>query len=116
MNKLIQKSKYITLQDFLPKWTEFAEKHHTLMMLHQTQNQFGLEIGQANSCLVGEAHGFHDWYHVTCSYCSDLSIGGVTIDGIDYISATKNLKNFYKFKEGLYNHFMEFHREELRVG
>lgn len=116
MSKLIQKSKYISLQDFLPKWTEFAEKHHTLMMMHQTQNQFGLEIGVAEYCLVGEAHGYNGNYTIFCEYCSNLAIGESKINEIDYLSATKNLKNFYKFKEGLYNHFMKCHKKELEIG
>jgi len=120
MSQLIQKIKFITVQDFLPKWTKFAEEHHSIMMYHQTQDQFGLEISSFDSCLVGEGHGFtsdysDDFHDDCCKFCYKFASGDLLINGIGFTNAISNLKNFYLFKEGLYNHFMRFHKEKLQV-
>ena len=110
------KSNYITVQEFLPKWTEFMETHlGGDSNLVSVQEEFGLDIASGSFCIVGEGHGFGDLALkdlASCSDCARLSYGG-RIDKVTYLQATYNLKNFLIFKQGLYYHFMQMHPEKL---
>lgn len=106
----------MTIQEFLPKWTEFMETHLAGdCNLLSTQEEYGLDIHSGSYCIVGEGHGFGAVALKDLSSCPDcarISYGG-KIGKINYLRATDNLKNFLIFKEGLYYHFMQMHPEKL---
>jgi len=112
MIKKIPRSIYITIKEFLPKWTAFMELHPTEGKDIGLQHEYGLDIYEGDTCLVGEAHFFEKSYY-NCSYCAGVACGHLTIGSYSYEQVLKTLTKFYRFKEGLYNHFMESHREKL---
>ena len=80
------------------------------------QNKYGLDIFRGKFCLVGESYGFGSDAVIDfckCEKCNNLAHGHTKIDNITYFEAIHNLKNFYTFKQGLYNHLMEAHPEKL---
>jgi len=109
---MIPRSMCITEEEFLPEWTAFMERYLTEGKRIELQRKHGLDIYEAGKCLVGEAHFFEKVYY-NCSYCAGVACGMITISGYSYNGALKTLTRFYRFKEGLYNHFMESHREKL---
>jgi len=118
MSELIQESKYITVQEFMPKWT-IAKEEVGDTPLHFPRDS-DIEYISSKSCLVGEAHGFSDSYTWipqmggcdTCSSFSHTQWGhGATKSAQAGVNGT--LRDFYTFKETLYNHFMEAHPEKL---
>lgn len=102
----------MTVEEFLPEWTSFMERYLNDAKCVDLQRQHGLDIYEADRCLVGEAHFFDKVYH-NCIYCAGVACGVITISGYSYNGALKTLTRFYRFKQGLYDHFMEKHREKL---
>jgi len=116
MSQLIQESKYITVQEFLPKWTDFMESHERRAHYTIVQQEHGLDIMSCRRCLLGESYGFGEDVAsnlVNCGQCHKFAVGYAKINGLNYLDATFNLKNFYTFKQGLYDHFMTSHPERL---
>lgn len=115
MSELIQESKYITVQEFLPKWTDFMESHTSRAKYTIVQQHNGLDISRGRSCLVGEAHGFGENAigGSNCRTCHNLAVGHKKINDVSYLDAIESLRNFYTFKQGLYDHFVQTHPEKL---
>jgi len=116
MSQLIQESKYITVQEFLPKWTDFMESHERRAHYVIIQQEHGLDIMSCRSCLLGESYGFGADVArnlSNCDQCHKLAVGREQVKGINFSMAIDNLKNFYIFKQGLYDHFMVNHPERL---
>lgn len=117
MSELIQESKYITVDEFIPKWTDIVERGEKIPDSRASGSE--LSITTTNTCLVGEAYGLKPWTNNYtdkrgnnyCSKCKGISMGG--INGVTFVDATENLKNLYIFKQGLYDHFMEAHPKNL---
>lgn len=112
MIEKIPLSMCITVEEFLPKWTVFMERYLTEGKRLELQQSIGLDINESDRCLVAEAHFFEKVYY-NCSYCAGVACGVMTIGGHSYTQALKTLKRFYRFKKGLYDHFIESHREKL---
>lgn len=118
MSELIQESKYITVDEFIPKWTALIESGGKIPDNKSLDNS-DISLTTTNTCLVGEAYGLKPWTNNYtdkrgdnfCERCKGISMGG--INGVTFVDATENLKNLYKFKQGLYDHFMEAHPENL---
>jgi len=117
MSQILQEqSKYITVQEFLPRWTDLVEKKENPSIIDQ--ENAGLCIWKGQSCLVGEAWNFDrysDDIGGRCKECSQFFTMKEHRVGILYCDAIRNLKDFYKFKQGLYDHFMESHSYILLI-
>lgn len=108
---LIQVEKYISLQDFLPKWTELKESVGDKPI---GRGKNALDIGNGKLCMVGEAYEFTKDYWMLdnskyCKVCTDFSLG----NSIYCIQGS--VRDFYLQKEKLYNHMIEAHPELMRV-
>jgi len=118
MSELIQESKYITVDEFIPKWTDLIESGGKIPDNSSFVNS-DISLITTNTCLVGEAYGLKPWKNNYtdkegnnfCERCKGISMGG--INGVTFYDATKNLKNLYVFKQGLYDHFRDAHPENL---
>jgi len=118
----IPKIEYITLEQFIPNWTEMIEEmdeknlpsgidgvildeSHPRVEYAQSQ---GLDYGTPKSCLVGEAnHHSDDYkYNSSCNICSNLCT---------YHHAGQALrlghKTFQSFKLDLFTHMLEAHTQ-----
>lgn len=115
MSELIQESKYITVQEFMPQWTDLKEKFGDNPIERSASAGKGLDISKGDRCMIGEAHGFEGAPHYGgCKKCHFTSYGISMLKESTAINASYGtLKDFYKFKETLYNHFMEKHPEKL---
>jgi len=112
MSELIQESKYITVQEFLPQWSDLVERF--INPTYSQQLEKGLDIWNPKYCLVSEAWDFNRKFGTEkCIKCSNYATGLEKINGIWYHQAIENLRDFYTFKQGLYEHFMESHQEIL---
>ncbi len=119
MSELIQESKYITVDEFIPKWTDVVEGGKKISNDYSVDNPH-ISLTTTNTCLVGEAYGLKPWKNNYtdkegenyCDRCKHISMGS-GINGMSFVDATKNLKNLYIFKQGLYDHFMEAHPKNL---
>lgn len=108
---MIPRSKCIPVEEFLPEWTAFMERYLKEDKTVELQHKHDLDINEPDRCLVGEAHLFKE---IRCEYCVGLATGAITTGGgISYYQALKTLTKFYRFKQGLYDHFIESHREKL---
>lgn len=112
-----QQSKYITVEEFLPKWTDWMEKivenKLSWMQVDQIEHKVGAELSivKPQCCLVGEANGFSDSYSRTCGVCNALSFKQAINSHSSAVFG--DLKPYYEFKQELYKHMMAHHSELL---
>jgi len=111
MSELIQESKYITVQEFMPKWTALKEKIGDKAMFITDERKAGLDYFDCSQCLIGEAHGGNGNYSDKLSkdYCSDcfwtamggreISIGGKDPNIPTTGSRSRTVREFYQFKQ-----------------
>ena len=120
--ELTQESKYIKIDEFMPKWTQAQEIKEEKDRNAQTdfEQENGISITDGKCCMIGEAHGGGDDYYEKCDECHKFSLGRYRHEmfgdykEISAISAHNGtLREFYQFKEKVYNHFMETHPEKL---
>ena len=123
MSQLIQEDKYITVDEFMPKWTQAQEIKEEKDVNAQIdfEKENGICITDGTCCMIGEIHGGDEDYD-NCDDCYKFSFGryphekfvgfgGNMSDAIYAHNAL--LREFYQFKEKVYNHFMEAHPEKL---
>jgi len=116
----IPKIEYITLDQFIPNWTEIIEEMDEMRIIdnecYSSQNKRsqyagvrGLEFGNCKFCLVGEAHhnsndyasdGDHDCKKC-CRFCGSLA----------WDALVTGEKTFQNFKLDLFTHMLEAHSE-----
>ncbi len=116
MSELIQESKYITVQEFMPKWTALKEKIGDNHILSCDEAEAGVRYIDATMCLIGEAHQFDkDRHYGGCKICNDFSYAEDMYSSLSRATVAKNgtVREFYQFKEDVYNHFMQAHPEKL---
>jgi len=122
MSELIQESKYITVDEFMPKWTDIVEGGKVIPNTSYIMDDSNeISLTKTNSCLVGEAHGLKPWKNNYtdnlgdnfCGKCKRISLGEDVVNGVNFYDAVRSLKYLYTFKQGVYDHFMEAHPEKL---
>jgi len=124
MSELIEESKYITVDEFMPKWTDVVESGKQIPNKGFSMGEVDtneISLTKTHSCLVGEAHGLEPWKNNYtdnsgngfCRYCKEVALGERGINGIAFTDAVNGLKELYTFKQGLYDHFMISHPEKL---
>ncbi len=120
MSELIQESKYITVQEFMPVWTEIKEKAGDGLMKANIEIEKGMDFFDCKKCLVGEAYGggTDDYARNDkasfCATCSNCAMGtGDRRMKPNAMSRHDTVREFYQFKQYLYDHFMEAHPENL---
>ena len=124
MSELIQESKYITVQEFMPKWTALKEKIGDGRMSMFQEMEVGLDYIDCSQCLVGEAHGGNGDYSDKlnkdyCSECFWTAMGGKELkvgkdsDVPSTYARSKTVREFYQFKQYVYDHMMQAHPEKL---
>jgi len=122
MSELIQESKYITVQEFMPIWTELKEKVGDGRMPSGIEEEKGMDFFDCKKCLVGEAYGGNDDFARKskgnyCATCFNCAMGsGEQRMRLNAMSRHDTVREFYKFKQYLYDHFMETHPEKLLRG
>jgi hypothetical protein len=114
MSETIQKSKYITVQEFMPKWTELKERVGDKSPTRMEEDMVGVRYTDGSRCLIGEAYGFEDDQYGGCEVCNDFSYSKPNMM-YSKASEAKNgtLREFYEFKEEAYEHYMEHHPDKL---
>ena len=113
--KLIQKIQYITLEQFIPNWTEVIEEMDKKNILGIIRHDYALEKGLNYSntkfCLVGESHHNNRDYSQGCMgedgcpTCFTFAIHPAN-DAIEHGKET-----FQNFKLELFTHMLEAHTE-----
>ena len=111
--ELIQKIEYITLEQFIPNWTEIIKEMDEKNIKDERIEYCdvnGLEYWNHKSCLVGEAH------HNNREYANNYgTIGCLTCNSFSLCPASSALKKgketFQNFKLELFTHMLEVHTE-----
>ncbi|HEC66173.1 MAG TPA: hypothetical protein ENI23_12855 [bacterium] len=108
-----QRSNLIPIEEFMPKWTTLKEKSgDDHQITKQEEVEMGISYVDGSRCLIGEAHGFgNDINYNGCGDCNNFSYG--YIDDNAGKARRGNVRDFYAFKERVYNHFLELHPEKL---
>ncbi len=109
------RDRLISLQEFMPKWTALKEKTGDHNTNRVEEKEHGLNYTDGSNCLIGEAHGQGvDSFYNGCPDCYFYSYGhlgdhkGTALD-----AKHGTVRDFYVFKEKVYNHFLESHPEML---
>ncbi len=105
----------------MPKWTALKEKCGDKDICESEQSKHGIQYSDGSHCIIGEAHGFSgDTSYGGCEKCNAYSYGttfnfkSVKLEGKTAGQAKYgSVRDFYKFKENVYNHFLESHPEKL---
>jgi len=102
----IPKIEYITLEQFIPNWTEMIEEMderktdvNWFTRFHYARVR-GLDFQQPKCCLVGEGHKNH---HYECYECEEF----MTMPAGEAI--TQGKQTFQAFKLDLFTHMLEAH-------
>ena len=112
--ELIQEEKieYITLEQFIPNWTEIIKEMDekgipnigTIRGVYCASH--GLSYNSHKFCLVGEAHKNNDDYLLNlCQHCSDAALLPASN------AVTQGKETFQNFKLELFTHMLETHQE-----
>ncbi len=101
----------------MPKWTALKEStgdHNTSRL---EEKEHGLSFVDGSHCLIGEAHGEgSDFQYGGCTDCNFFSYGRFgNSEGAALEAKHGNVRDFYVFKEKVYNHFLESHPEKLLI-
>jgi len=102
----IPKIEYITLEQFIPNWTEMIEEMDEKKIIAGWINRFnyakqrGLDFQQPKCCLVGEGHKNHNY---KCDECKQFMTHPAS-QALCYGSGV-----FQAFKLDLFTHMLEAH-------
>ena len=116
----IQKIEYITLEQFIPNWTEMIEEMDVMCVVDkrdlffhklETKNYHRIKYAKGHGfdymnpqvCLVGEAHHNNNYWCRECGHlCGFADAGNALCSGKEV---------FKEFKVKLFTHMLEAHSE-----
>ena len=109
------KSEFISLSEFIPKWTYVNLVGKTSKEKWVLEDELGVDVINSHRCIIGEAHDGADYED--CSSCHFMSFGAITAKGghvSPAIAANGNPVEFIKLKKELYSHMIDNHPEKMQ--
>jgi len=111
----IPKIEYITLDQFIPNWTEIIEEMDEKNMDRQERRSLhhskGFDFMDCNHCLVGEAHHNKDDYSELVMQDQFCPPCGYFCNKPARQAIDQGHKTFQNFKLDLFTHMLEAHTE-----
>ncbi len=106
-------SEFISLNEFLPKWTYVNLVGKTSTEKWALEDELGICVINSNQCIVGEAHHGEDYDD--CSSCHFMSYGlAKSGHASPAIAANGDPVEFMKLKKELYSHMIDNHPEKMQ--
>ena len=113
------KSEFISLNEFIPKWTFVNLVGKTMGEKWELEREMHVEMINPNICIVGEAHGGKSYND--CPSCHFMSFGCESHQTplkdkviAPAIRANGDPVEFMRLKKELYSHMIDNHPEKMR--
>jgi len=112
-------SEFISLGEFIPKWTQLVEDEKGNMSPIVTSDLYGISITRSNMCVVGEAHGNSSEYcriigDNYCKICDGISHNHPDSPTSNVFGAINSKAQFLQVKKYLYAHMIDEHPDKMR--